>query len=332
MTEASDAPQAGWYEAPNDDVLWRYWDGGQWTALYRNQGAAQNEISADGATTGPVAEAELIQFSCPKCTETWLVPANADQWRCGNFNCGRKWLLLQCRFCGGPQHLASTRRGESCRWCRKPGFRGKATNIAARRFYEDAARLGSPLDANESDRRALLGCVVIGGFGHQMPSGTKLNVVFDRDEVRFATVDYGGDNSAIRYQDITALDIEGRGIVRSGSQVMGGGFGFSGAAEGMLAASLLNSLTARSRIETVVNLRTPEWGLILFYDQMPPVNLKRHLSAAFSQIEAAHRSAQTGSSKQDPVAQLAQLKVLLDGGALTADEFATAKAKLLAEM
>jgi len=330
MTPVTDAPKAGWYKAPGDVSLVRYWNGEQWTALYRNQDQGQPAQSPPGESAEPAAEAGLIECSCSKCKQDWLVPTDDDEWRCGN--CRSDWLLLRCRLCGGPQQVAPLRRREPCSWCMGRGFTGKVIRISARRFHEEMQELGTPLGSEGSDRRALLGCVVVGGFGHQLPNGMKLNAIFDRDEVRFTVVTQGSGSSSMRYRDITAFDIEGRGIIRTGAQIIGGGFGAVGAAEGMLAASLVNSLTARSRIETIINLRTENWGLYLFYDRMPPVNLKRDLSGAFAKVEAAQRGAHAELSKPDPVAQLAQLKNLHDSGALTADEFATAKAKLLAEM
>lgn len=191
------------------------------------------------------------------------------------------------------------------------------------------SRQGLSITSEDRDLRALVGCVVIGGFGHEMPPGTRLNIRFDPNDVRIIVV--GGDASVVPYSDIEALDIEGRGELRSGGKFFGGGFGVRGAVEGILVASVLNSLTAKSDIETIVGLRTRAWQLYVFWDGATPDALKRDLAPAYARLKAAHQAISGRNSaapKRSVAEELAKINELYGTGALSADEFAEAKRKI----
>jgi hypothetical protein len=193
----------------------------------------------------------------------------------------------------------------------------------------ELVRQGLTVDAENPDLCVLTGCTVIGGYGHEMPAGTHVNVRFGANDALLTVP--GGETSVIPYRDVTALEVEGQGAVRTGGGFFGGGFGAQGAVEGMLVASVLNSLTTKTKIETIVGLRTNDWQLFLFWDRATPDTLKRHLAPVFARLETAHQTkAQDYSVPTSGVAgELAKLDELHKSGALDAAEFAEAKKRVL---
>ena len=60
------------------------------------------------------------------------------------------------------------------------------------------------------------------------------------------------------YSDVEDVDIGGPGLVSSGGGFAGGGFGLTGAVEGMAIASVLNGLTSRTSIKTILRVQGNE--------------------------------------------------------------------------
>jgi hypothetical protein len=146
------------------------------------------------------------------------------------------------------------------------------------------------------------------------------------------------DETVVPYSEVTSLNIGGRGVLTqaSGGGFIGGGFGVTGAVEGMLVASALNSLTSRTRttVETIVELASGSRALLLLNGDEAPDLLRTHLAPAFTRIEEAHRRAAGGASvgagaAPDRLAQLKALGELRDAGVLTPDEFEVEKARVL---
>jgi hypothetical protein len=193
------------------------------------------------------------------------------------------------------------------------------------------------------DRRLLTGATVIGGSGHDLAAGTKVNVRFDSDGVNI--VPATGDQIAISCAEITGIDIEGQGRVESGGGYMGGGFG-AGALAGMAVASVLNALTSKTQIETILNLRKPGVQILLFTDIDTPENLKRYLAPVIDRIASSEPTPAAPAPAEPPapspsngpapaatnvdrLSELAKLGELRDLGVLTEEEFAAEKARIL---
>jgi hypothetical protein len=138
----------------------------------------------------------------------------------------------------------------------------------------------------------------------------------------------GGSPVVMTYDEINSFDVGGPGAVKSGTRLWGGGFGLQGAAEGMLAASVINSLTSKVRVETVLTVRATLRGFVVVYAQETPEQLRIRLAGAIAQIEGRQRTASTSGETSVPD-QLARLHELHSQGGLTDEEYATAKAKLI---
>lgn len=138
----------------------------------------------------------------------------------------------------------------------------------------------------------------------------------------------------IPYRDVEVVDIGGPGLVRSGGGFAGGGFGVTGAVEGMAIATVLNVLTTQTTIKTVVRIQAAGCELFLLCTTTEPDALRISLSRALGTI----RQAQAGAAA-DPddrpaasvIDQLGRLAAMLESGLLTRDEFDRLKAALIAK-
>ncbi len=99
---------------------------------------------------------------------------------------------------------------------------------------------------DEEQEIGLLGCTVLGGSGYSLAAGARLDAVFGHSLLRLRTHD-NGRVEQILYPEITNIAITGPGRVTTGGNFIGGGFGITGALEGMAVATILN--TRRFRLE-----------------------------------------------------------------------------------
>jgi hypothetical protein len=134
----------------------------------------------------------------------------------------------------------------------------------------------------------------------------------------------------VPYTDAKALEFSGPGEVKKGGKFFGGGFGVVGAVEGMIAASVLNALTSQSSIQTIIRFEATEFEAFFFHSQTTPDKLRISLSQAVSRT--ARTVAASATVASDPIADLERLARLHDQGALSDEEFAALKAKLIAKI
>jgi hypothetical protein len=186
--------------------------------------------------------------------------------------------------------------------------------------------------AKEGPLQVLAGCVLLGGYGYEpgVAPGDHVDLHFTLQSIWMSRA--GGFRPYLRrsYESARSLDFEG-GAVRQGGGYRGGGFGLAGAAEGIAMAALLNSLTAKTSIQTTVRIQAQDAEVFLFTDQAVPRDLEMRLAEVRGKIRAAVdqpvRQAQAGGL--DISERLLRLGEMLDKGQLTPNEFAQAKARLL---
>jgi len=169
-------------------------------------------------------------------------------------------------------------------------------------------------------------CRMLGGHGFSARAGEVWDLVFAQEALKLRNA-LSGEVVEIDYRDLTAIEIGGPGATKSGGGFFGGGFGLAGAAEGMLIATALNLLTTRTGIDTVICLQTRSAELFFHHGKTAPDALRIRLSPVFSRLR--QQQAQDRSAPLDLVGQLAQLAELHRSGALTDEELAQAKNKLL---
>lgn len=124
------------------------------------------------------------------------------------------------------------------------------------------------------------GCTVLGGSGYQLEPNSIISIQFGNAAVMIVLPDASSFN--IPYVELVEIQIGGPGSVTSGGGYIGGGFGVAGALEGIAVASILNSLTSRTKIHTFISIVTHIGELHLHYTEMEPAALRMSLSGVFS--------------------------------------------------
>jgi hypothetical protein len=177
-------------------------------------------------------------------------------------------------------------------------------------------------------------CRVLGGSGLPLQPGETCDLTFLETGLELLRSQPDAETIRVPYGDIMALEIGGPGAQQSGGGFFGGGFGVEGAVSGMLAATALNLLTTRTKVDTVVCLQTSAFELYLHTEAATPDELRMSLSPVFTHLRnlQAGRTQPSGVSDGPPVdivARLAMLSELHAKGELTDDEYAAFKAKLM---
>jgi hypothetical protein len=139
----------------------------------------------------------------------------------------------------------------------------------------------------------------------------------------------------VPYAEVEAVDIGGPGLVRSGGGFVGGGFGAAGAVEGMAVAAVLNAVTTKVRVKTVIRIQAVSCEMFMLHTDLTPDALRIRLSEPLGLIRASQSArfpdavGPAGGSAA-VVEQLGRLAQMLEAGLLTRDEFDRLKSELLA--
>jgi hypothetical protein len=169
--------------------------------------------------------------------------------------------------------------------------------------------------------------VFLGGSGYGLTDGSKLKLSLSDRSIDLVDLETRSALS-IQLEYIQGLELDG-GVFQKGGGFMGGGFGIGGFVIGAASASILNKVTTRTNIQTMLRITTSLGELNLFTDEATP----DQLDLAFADVRTAIRNRiQTpvvGSSGISKVEQLEKLVKLRDQGILTSEEFDAEKAKIL---
>lgn len=129
------------------------------------------------------------------------------------------------------------------------------------------------------------------------------------------------------------LHVSGPGEYTIGGGWMGGGFGLSGAIKGAVMADVLNAITSRREVSTLLRVSTHESIVVLESRSVGTDELAAALSApiqaAVRRVSATSLGQAREGDKPDLVDRLARLAELHATGALSDDEFVAAKGRLL---
>ena len=258
------------------------------------------------------------QIACGACGRPVVVMPSDTEATCPA--CKKSLHFLRCIHCRGNFIGYRSRRLTKCPWCNLL-TNTNASRINARQLLDD--------EASHPDRRVLIGCTVIGGYGHGLPPQTLCNLRFEATRIciDFTAPQAGGWE--FPYADLLIIEIGGRGAMRSGGGFIGGGFGLEGTAEGMIVAGVLNSLTTTTRVESIISLKASNWQLIVFNGQRTPDDLRVYLAPGIARVEAANRVPPPPPPGVDFAGQLARLAALYRDGMLSEEEYETAKRSVL---
>jgi hypothetical protein len=179
--------------------------------------------------------------------------------------------------------------------------------------------------------------IFLGGYvrAGELAAGKPYEVRFLDDRIAVLSPGALEARTEILYSDVEAVDIGGPGLIKSGGGFVGGGFGAVGAAEGMAVAALMNSLTTRTRIKTIVRMQASGAELFFLNTATQPEALRIQLSRALGAIREAQTVVHSVSSqgqRADSVSlvdELARLGQMLEAGLLTREEFNVLKRRLI---
>jgi hypothetical protein len=197
--------------------------------------------------------------------------------------------------------------------------------------------------ASELEARTLntlRGVTYLGGHVPEssITAGKQYDVRFLEDRLAVYACRQADVLAEVPYGQVERVEIGGPGLVKKGGGFVGGGFGVTGAIEGMAIAAVLNGLTAQTSIQTVVRIQGTGCELFLLHTSATPDQLRIGMSRTLSIIRSARATEVAGGSQQgvravssSPVEKLTKLADMLEKG-LTREEFDLMKAKLIGRL
>jgi hypothetical protein len=197
-------------------------------------------------------------------------------------------------------------------------------------------------EAAELEARALVslrGVAYLGGYvpGAAITPGGLYDVLFLEDGLVIFAYRQARVLVRVHYTEVEDVEIGGPGLVKTGGGFGGGGFGVSGAVEGIAIAAVLNTLTTRTSVKTVVRIQGTSCELFLLHTKFTPEQLRIAMSRPLGAIRSARATQAAGGTQHPPVAapspvqELTKLADMLEKGLLTREEFDLMKAKLLGQ-
>jgi len=170
-----------------------------------------------------------------------------------------------------------------------------------------------------------LNCHVLDGAGWAPPIGEIVSIEISDAELILSVT--SSKKFSVSFSDLSNISIMGYSSTTSAG-ITGGGFGVKGAAEGILAATIINSLTSRTKEWVIVNVsgKTGSVRLLIADSQeMPVKKLFRKVQDGLVQSANQH----VIEPKDSIASSLERVISLFEKGLLTEDEFKAAKAKIL---
>lgn len=161
-----------------------------------------------------------------------------------------------------------------------------------------------------------------------IPQGLFAEALFTSSSL-IVTVCDTGQTVELANDDILKIEISGPGTVTTNAGLIGGGFGFEGAAWGIAAASLINAITTKSTTNTFLTVATSTGSVTLHTDMYDPEVLQMRLASQIAYAEMRARSGIQNSVGTDIVSKIRELADLKSQGLITEEEYALAKSKLL---
>jgi hypothetical protein len=147
---------------------------------------------------------------------------------------------------------------------------------------------------------SLRGVAYLGGYVPESPikPGSIYDVLFLEDRLVVSAHGQAKALTEVHYSQVEDLEIGGPGLVKTGGRFIGGGFGVTGAVEGMAIAAVLNALTTRTSVQTIVRIQGSNCELFLLHTSLTPEQLRIALSRPLAVIRSARATRATGECRQ----------------------------------
>ena len=245
------------------------------------------------------------------------------------------WKRAIGRSTGGDYFPTLTSPSTTCFKCKAPIGRGSprfCPSCGADQVLKDYYQALEARPALPAlPERHITHLTVVGGFGWELQPGATISLGMKDDVLMLQ----GHSSTTVPYSDLLDIEIAG-GATTRGTRIIGGGFGLSGALEGMLIAGLINSLTRRTTINSFVRISSTTGEIALHHGSLLPAQLREQLAPAVHAVtlkrSQANNPAPQPEASPDPVAQLERLAALKAQGMLSEEEFAAAKNRLLGSL
>jgi len=173
------------------------------------------------------------------------------------------------------------------------------------------------------------------GLAFGLKPRSQCSVVFLFDRIEFVSILGGETIGSISYQQVRLLEFGGPGLQVSGGGFAGGGFGLAGFAIGVATAGVLNQVTKKTSIQTVVKIGFSAGDgvaeLMFVTSVDTPQGLDKTLKPITLQLAENTRAAGAtpAPSQTDKVTRLKELSELKELGVIDEDEFARLKSEIL---
>lgn len=272
-----------------------------------------------------MSENRLTRVTCwwDSCSHVNSVIGYETSYTCAG--CGSTFSFWDCPNCGAPCIVPArgVQRGRSgCMICPRVGSGRGGRTTAARWVALDEA-LDVP---DEEGCQLLFALTFVGGHGVGLEPGEWVTLAIDDDELRIVS----GEPAVVTfpYSQLRGIELGGPGRVVEEGGFVGGGFGVSGFLIGALAAGLLNSLSHREHIESVIGIQSREAEVFLSSGKQTPDQMRLELSRAFVRAaEGAGADHQLGA--EEIGAAIRTLAKLRADGLVTDAEFEQKRRELL---
>jgi hypothetical protein len=179
---------------------------------------------------------------------------------------------------------------------------------------------------------SLRGCAFLGGYGHSesLMAGAVCDLHFTSEGLLVTNPDTSISIVRSPYAEAEIVELSGPGRVTRGGGFIGGGFGLTGAAEGMIVASVLNALTTKTSIQTIIRWEARTQELFFFTSEATPSDLRIRMSPVLGRVKPRPNVEATPSLLDaDVVSQLERLASLRQQGIIDDNEFAELKRKII---
>jgi hypothetical protein len=286
-----------------------------------------------------LVRAEVYGLGCDRCCATTQVPGTATMFQCAS--CGARNYVCRCARCDGTTVAVGTGGRNvgawTCAWCLHWGTtaslhergRPSATAADARASLEEHGLTGGDPHA-----RLLGGFMLLATSDDSIPLGTACSIAGLEDGVLVVAAVDAKRRVLFPYADLLGLEVGGRGIVTTGRSYSGGGFGVRGALVGMAVASMLNTASQKSTIDSFIRITSRQAEMVLSHPRYGPEAIRNGFSMMFIRYQNAARAAAVPvapapppPAPPSPIDELERLTRLHAAGTLTDNEFEMAKIK-----
>lgn len=274
---------------------------------------------------GKWVHAHRLDISCDRCESVIAVDEGKKEFKCPD---GHRQDFIACKACKGTfqRPTESRQMTTRCPHCGSASL--YVTTVSAWTWAADQSGRGQwpERSVTDPDRRVLGDFKLAAGGGTRIPAGSPSRIDFASAGM---TVAGGGFEEFVPYSNVKAIQISGS-TTNTSAGVFGGGFGVVGAVEGMLAASVINSLTSRRSVFSLLRVEARDAEYVFVSETVESGSLNMMLTPVLLRIRQAQAVALPASapvaSMADELTKLAQLR---EAGVLSDQEFAAAKARLL---